>query len=145
MTSRAVGGGPPNAPSSSANQDRSSASPDGSGRRRAAAPRAARVSAARTSRPGSSAEPGYPECRQIISGSLGRSALSGVSAGAGRGPSAAVCHPTSAGIFRRADRTNVPTPGRVSTKPCATSPDTTFCTVSGLTPCAATSRRLGGS
>ena len=60
-------------------------------------------------------------------------------------PSAAVCHPKSSGRAVRIARTNVPTPGRLSMRPCAARVRIAFCTVTGLAPWLATNSRVDGS
>ena len=78
---------------------------------------AARTTACRTRRPGSRLAAGYPECRAMASGDADRWVDDSVVTRDRGVPRAAVCHPWSATRTVPAGRTNVPTPGRESTRP----------------------------
>nr|WP_242471969.1 hypothetical protein [Blastococcus sp. TML/C7B] len=96
ITSRGVGGGTSagvTARSSPANHDCSSGRPAAGGRESAASLRAARTSADRTSRSGSSSWSGKPEWKAMTSFGVLRSAAGMPGAGAAGERSAAVCQP----------------------------------------------------
>ena len=80
-------------------------------------------------------------------GGVGRSSSSSDAASSVRAPSATVCHAWSGGVDAagRGAATNVPRPGRASTRPRRTSRWTARCTVAGPAPCRRISSRTDGS
>lgn len=103
--------------SSWANQDCSSGSPAVGGADTADSVRAARVSADRTSRSGSSSFVGYPECSAIrLFGALLIAVERGLWANRGE-RRAAVCQLKSTGFTVLGALTKVPAPGRLSMSP----------------------------